>query len=460
MKTVVLLNPPGKQLYLRDYYCSKISKTGYLYHPTELLVLSGILSEHYNIKVIDAIAEQLSAEHCYEKIKKLDPLAIVFITGSVSYHEDFPFLRSIKETLPNTLLIGSGDILNDNHYEIMDKEKWLDAILLDFTTHDIIQYLQGDQPNNMVYRLNNETIVKPRIREKGIEFSIPIPRYELFPNNKYRYPFVRGAPFATVLTDYGCPYKCSFCIMSQIGFKWRSVENVMEELQYIKSLGMRDVYFNDQTFGANRKRAVQLLNQMIDSQLNFRWMCFSRGDVTTLELLKLMKKAGCHTIIYGVESGNNDILKKYQKAITKEKVREAFAHCKQLQIRIAATFILGLPEDTVETIEETISFAKEINCDFVSFNVAVPRIGTELRQEAIDSNLAEDVQEMDQSGNYPIMDTHNLSKQQIHALHKRALWEFYSRPHYLFNRLFSIKTFYELKSNLHDLTGIVKSVLK
>ncbi|MCF7861346.1 radical SAM protein [Candidatus Woesearchaeota archaeon] len=446
-RKILLLNPPGDKIYIRDYYCSKVSKTYYTYHPTDLLVLSGILSAEFEIKVIDAIAEKLSETRCTDKINAFSPDYIIFLSGSVSFEKDFKYLSKIKKISPKIKFIGSGDLFLDGDKRHFDNS-FLDAILFDFTTQDIADYIKtGQAKANMMYRSGTSLTKKQVTRPIVKDLEIPIPRYDLFPNRKYRYPLVRKYPFATVLTDYGCPFKCSFCIMSKIGFKLRTVDNVMEEIHYLKSHGFQQIYFNDQTFGANRKRTVELLKRMIDEKINIGWFCFSRVDVVSEDVLKLMKKAGCHTIIYGVESGSQRILDKYQKGINKKQIAKIFRLSKRLRIRTFATFIIGLPGETPKEANETIKFAKKISPDLVAFNTAVPRVGTDLRKESIDSGYIKDeIEEMDQSGTFTVMNTDQMSYEQVMQLQRKATMSFYMRPKYIFQVLGSMRSYEDIKS--------------
>ena len=154
------------------------------------------------------------------------------------------------------------------------------------------------------------------------------------------------------MTDFGCAFNCSFCPIriDNLGFKVRPVDEIIKELKYLKSLGIKELYFRDQTFGANKKRAVELCNRMADKNLKFSWHCFSRVDVMNEELLDAMKESGCHTIIFGIESVNEKTLKDVQKRINAEKIKDTFTLCKKKKIRRAATFIIGLPGETEEDI--------------------------------------------------------------------------------------------------------------
>src|SRR3972149_602005 len=331
---ILLLNPPGKKLYVRDYYCSKTSKANYIYHPIDLLLLSGILASRHNVDLIDAIVERLSPDDCLNRIANKRPDAIIALTGAVSIKEDISFFEKLKKRSGNIPIYASGDILMEDGAEFLKKVDCVEGIILDFTSNEILKLLDGIQgPFGTIIYKNGNSIVGSTGKFLRGEFSLPIPRYELFPLNKYTYPFINSSPFATVLTDYGCPYRCSFCIMGTLPYKYRSVENIMEELEYVHSLGM------------------------IEKRFGFGWVCFSRVDITDEEILKIMREAGCHTIIYGVETGNDELLKQYGKDISKEMIKKTFTLCKKQGINTVGTFLLGLPEDNRESILKTIEFS-------------------------------------------------------------------------------------------------------
>lgn len=456
---VLLLNPPGKKLYVRDYYCSKISKSNYLFHPIDLLMQSGRLAEHYEVHVIDAIADGIGKTACLRMIDSFSPDVIVSLIGAVSLEEDLPFLERLKKE--GRLIIVSGDISLEDTGKWLKDHPFIDAAILDFTSEDIISYLEGNNEsiNSMVYRTSEGISGTKPVRTRNEDFYVPVPRHDLFASRNYHFPFVRHKEFATVLTDYGCPFRCSFCVMSTLGYRYRNVENVIDELRELKRLGKKEIFFIDQTFGINKKRTLDLCRRMKDAEFNFGWVCYSRVDIVNEELLKTMKEAGCHTIMFGVESASEEILKKYQKGYTKTQIRDAFRLCRKYNIRTVATFILGLPDETEETANETIEFLKEIDCDFASFNVAVPRMNTPLRQEAIREGLiTSDLEIMDQGGSSIAMPTRNLTTEQVQGLKMKAIRGFYLRPSYLWKRLRGISSFYELKEQVSEGLTLLKGI--
>ena len=132
-KRILLVNPPGKRFYMRDYYCSKISKAAYYSHPVDFLFLSGILSQEHDVSVLDCIAERISSEQAAVQVSEHQPDVLFFLTGAVSMDEDMPFLKNIKEK-QDVLMIGLGDVFLDYSKLLLEKYSFIDAVLLDFTS--------------------------------------------------------------------------------------------------------------------------------------------------------------------------------------------------------------------------------------------------------------------------------------------------------------------------------------
>lgn len=456
---IVLLNPPGKRLYVRDYYCSKVSKSNYLFHPIDLLMLSGRLVGRYDVHVIDAIADRIDVDKCIGMINAISPEVVISLIGAVSLEEDIAFFIRLKEHVKHIFV--TGDVVLEAPDKWLQEHPFIDAVIMDFTSGDILSFLDGNYrgTGSIVFRNDNGPRPVRFIRPRNEEFDIPVPRHELFKSHGYRFPFVKHKEFATVLTEYGCPYKCTFCIMSTIGSRYRSIENVIEEFKVLKNIGKKELFIFDQTFGINRKRALDLCSRMKEENFGFGWVCYSRVDIVCEELIKGMKEAGCHTIMFGVESASEEILEKYQKGYNKSQIRDAFRLCRKYNIRTVATFIIGLPEETEDTANETIEFLKEIDCDFASFNMAVPRMNTPLRQQAIIEGLINsDLDIMDQGGASIAMPTRHLTMEQVQRLKKRAITKFYLRPSYLWKRLRSISSLYELREQVSEGFALLKGI--
>jgi anaerobic magnesium-protoporphyrin IX monomethyl ester cyclase len=446
MKRVLLLNPPGDDLYIRDLYCSNTSKANYYWVPIDILVLSGMLSDAYEIKVIDAIVERRKPASVIAEIAQFRPDAVISLTGSASWEGDAAFFQAIKREVGATIVI-TGDLSLDKSDEILRQHDFVDASLLDFTSVGVRTYLDApagsmEKIDNVVFKRNGAIVRGAQVSDFGKTFTIPVPRHDLFPLAKYRLPYLKAFPMTTVLGSFACPFPCTFCIQSSHvqKFKYRPAENVMEELRVIRGLGVKEFHFRDPLFEANPKNARKLCQMMIDENLGLHWSCNSRVDTLDEELIALMKRSGCHYVIFGLESGDEAILRRSSKKITLEQMRVTIARCRRHGIRTAGYFIIGLPGETRETALTTIKFARELGIDYASFSIPSPDYGTPLRKEAIEKGwIQEDLRSFNRSKRI-VVKHENLSEQEMSALLRRAVREFYFRPEFVKTRLKEINS--------------------
>ncbi len=459
---IILLNPPADRIVIRDNYCSKVSQAAYINHPVDLVIQSGFLSQYFNLHILDCIIEKISKETCKSRIRSIAPLAVFALCGNAQWNQDIQFLADIHEQNSGMKIIVSGDVFLENPEAFLKTYPFLDAIVTDFTSDSLLRYLRGSREGltSIVFRDKSGIIDCRRQTPPQKEYSIPIPLHELFIDKDYRYPFVLSTRFATVMTEYGCPYKCAFCVMGTLGHKLRPVENVMEELTALQKLGIRDIFFIDQSFGSDRERNIALCKTMREQTPGLRWVCFSRVDLVDEQILRTMKSAGCHTIIFGVETAHAEMLEKYRKGYTLDQVRSIFALMKKMKIRSVATFLLGLPGETWDSACETIAFARKLNCDFASINIAVPRMGTDLRKWALEKGYIDPVSvQFDQSGQDIVMETETLTREQLRALKQKAIREIYFRPGYLIKRLFAIRSLDELRIQVREGANLIRNFL-
>lgn len=450
---ILLLNPPGNKMYFRDYYCAKVSKAKYYYHPIDLVYLSGRLAEFGNIFVIDAIAEKLSKNECANQVLNLNPNVIVFLSSAPSYAEDMTFIESVKKALNHCEIIATGDVFRDFKENALAENPALDAILLDFSTDDILSYLKRTTNKvipNIIYRSDNKLIVGKEKHGKG-SWQIPIPQWEKFNLDAYHFPFAQRKPFASILTDFGCPYTCDFCPVSTLGFKLRPISDVISDLEKLKSLGVKELYIRDQTFGVNKARTHKLLNAMQEYNLNFSFTALSRTDVLDDSLLIKMKESGCHTLMIGIESANDEILHKHKKSIKASETYQSIKQIKKAGIKVGGFFMLGFPGETCDSINATAKFARKLPIDYASFNIVSPRFGTHFRKTVIEQKMIDENNlNVESSVSKPIWKNQNYTNEELIKLKTQAVRKFYLRPSYLLNRIIKLKTWHEFMNLFHE----------
>jgi len=283
-----------------------------------------------------------------------------------------------------------------------------------------------------IYRSGEEIVVnppRPFIRDLN---DLPMPLHTDLPLTKYLMPMIKG-PFTFIVTSRGCPAGCTFCIKHvsyQYAVRTRSPEKIMEELWVLKKLGIHNVHMYADLFTVNRDEVVELCRRMIDEQIHIRWTANSRVDFVDEEMLTLMGKAGCWFITWGIESGNEQILKHAHKGINLEKVERALRWSKKAGIKNWGYFIIGLPGETEQTIRDTIDFAKKLPLDIALFHIAAPHPGTPFFYEVVREGWFKPGtrwEEVDMNKetvlNYP-----GLSTQQLMYWQKRAFREWAFRP--------------------------------
>jgi radical SAM superfamily enzyme YgiQ (UPF0313 family) len=445
--SVLLLNPPGDKLYIRDYYCSFSSKADYYWPPQDLLVLSGILAGDFRVDVLDAIIDKVPVEDCLARILKTPYRAVLFTTGTATMKADLALMERLKAVRPGIKIIASAGILKFIGRDFLDKHSFIDAALLDYTVPEVKTYIREGCRKplpGLLCRCRGELVTSSE--KAAPSFEIPVPRHELFPFRKFRIPIARKSPFTVVVTSLGCPYHCGFCTAGAYGYRSRNIDNVIEELVYLARLGVKEILFQDPTLSINTNRVIDLCRKMIDGGLRFSWSC--NADIKSLneEKISWMKKAGCHTVSIGIESGDDAILQKYSKPISTDQVRETVGLLNKYKIAVLGYFILGLPGETKEMAEKTIRLARSLRIDVASFAIATPDIGTRLRQEAITRGwIPADLESFD-STEPPLIASGDMTREEIWYLRRKAVRSFYLRPSFMLRTLGRLRSWNDVRN--------------
>lgn len=432
-RRALLINPPGKHRYLRDYFCTTISKAGYYWHPTDLLCQSGHLHEAgYELLVLDCIASKIGPEAAMKRAVEFKPDAVLGLISAASWPEDLPFFEALHAKTDAQMLI-SGEPFLDRAIPLMESNPWIDGCWFDFTGSDPVRFLDGARDvTTMAYRQGDE-IIYARKDPRGT-FEMPVPRHELFPLGSYN-P-VPGCPtrrWASMLTNYGCPFPCSFCNSCTFGSIFRTAESVEAECKHLETLGIKHVFLRDMTFGAKRAHGMEMLEVL--TRAPFSYNCWCRVDLIDEAFADALAKARFRLVQFGVESGAPELLQRHGKRYAPEQVSRAFNLLADRGIAAGAHFVLGLPGETEDTIEQTINLATSLPALYASFNVFHPRHGTPLRKEALERGLI-DAEEVGESSLLPPMQSQaGLSTEVLNQHRKRAYRRFFLRPGYMASHL-------------------------
>lgn len=224
--------------------------------------------------------------------------------------------------------------------------------------------------------------------------SLSFPARELYDHRAYKEYFQRyhGYTITSMITSRGCPFDCDFCSRPVFGrsYRSRSAANIVDEIETITPYGYDRIWFADDIFPFSKETCFSVCNEIIDRRLDVSWECLCRTDIVNEEIATKMKKAGCHRVFFGIESGNDETLKMMRKRITVENAKRAVETAKSAEIEVGAFFILGYPGETDETMLDTIRFASSLPLDYLSFTVPYPIPSTGLHKKLEDRMVVDE----------------------------------------------------------------------
>ena len=240
------------------------------------------------------------------------------------------------------------------------------------------------------------TFTPPRVFIEDLD-EIPFPAREFFDNSAYQRYYSKKFGYTTtsVMTSRGCPFKCDFCSRPVFGngFRTRSAKNIVSEVEEVVKLGYGRIWFADDCFTLQRNRLLKICDEIIGRGVKVQWECLSRVDTVDREVTEKMKRAGCVRVFFGIESGNDKVLRLMRKQITADKARQAVITTKNSGIGVGAFFIVGYPGEDSKTIHDTINFASSLPLDYLSFTMPYPIPGTPLYERVKNRIISKDWQE-------------------------------------------------------------------
>ncbi len=313
-----------------------------------------------------------------------------------------------------------------------------------------------EEVEGISYRQNGRVIHNPDRPPIADVDSLPFPAHHLFKMERYTnlqptLDTVEGKSFS-MLTSRGCPYRCTYCsqILPRV-WRMRSPENVVAEWRWlVKDLGAKEIGILDDSFNIDRQRVLAICDLLISQGLNHvPWIMINgiRANLVDEELLGRMREAGCIRTAFGVESGNQEILDTViDKRLTLKEIRAAFRAAKSVGMQTIGFFIIGLPGETEETIEDTIHFACELDPLVANFSMATPFPGTEMREVVLEKGrlLAQDWDDYAFFEDKPSFEMDGLPAELVERKWKEAYRRFYLRPNRIMRTLLRKKTWLDL----------------
>ncbi len=432
MKTL-LINPP--------YAFSEIPIM-----PMGIAYIAGVLEHNGNeVQILDLLVSKYSKEKIKRRLEEYQPDIVGVTSVTMNYPVASDILNYCKSVNKDIVTVIGGPHVTFCPVETLNEAPWIDVVVRgegEQTMLDIVSGKKLDDIDGIAFRADGIKLTGERRLIENLD-ELPLPARHLFPLSRYHALDVH----ASVIAGRGCPFNCIFCVGSKMGgrrARYRNPKLVVDEVEQALAYGFKEVNFEDDLLTLNHRHVYTICDEIIARGLKFNWSVFSRADTVNLELLRRMKEAGCTWMLYGVESGNQQILNTVKKKITLEKIREGVRLGKEAGINVLASFIIGLPGETKETLKETDQFAQELEASY-GFNVLSPFPGTEVREKAEEYGieiLTNDWSKYD--ANRAVTRTEGAGPKEINEL----LHQYYKRIKLLFSEI--------EKADEADLIGAMK----
>jgi radical SAM superfamily enzyme YgiQ (UPF0313 family) len=438
---ILLVNPPFEKIFEK----TPLKGIAPAIPPLGLACIGGSLLENgHEVKLFDF--NIYGTREFTEILRNFAPdvVGITFVTPLIIEAKKISTL--VKTINKETIVIGGGPHCCSFPESSM-KEASLDIGVIgegDFVINELVSGKNLSQIKGIAYKKGVEIIVNERDTFIKDLDRLPFPAFSLYEKEKYKLPqaIARKNPVTWVETSRGCVFGCTYCNKTSFGktFRAKSPERVVEEFARVKKMGFREIHIIDDGFTTNMKRAKKICDLLIQSEVNIGWSTVVgiRVDRVDYELLVKMQQAGCYRVYYGIESGNQEILNNIKKQITLEQVRRAVDSAKKAKLEVAGFFMFGLPGDTVETMKDTIRFAKSLDLDFVKASIAIPLPATEMFNE-LDAQGLIKTYDWEKFKFYStpstIYDHQNVSWPTIEKYYSKFYRELYLSPRFIFKRI-------------------------
>ena len=385
-------------------------------------------------------------------LKEIQPNYLVANIATPTFKSDMMAVQLAKEIVPSICTIVKGAPFLTYNTNTIYENPFIDYVIMgeaELTLKDILDGVPDNEILGICYRENFQPVKndkRPFIDNLDI---LPFPARHLVDNSIYKRPD-NGKVQAVVKVARGCPFHCFFCLATPVSgakVRTRSPENIVAELkECVEKYNIKNFLFWSDIFNFNREWTLELCQKIIESGLKITWSSNTRADTMDDEMAKMMYKSGCRLVSIGVESGSQKMLDNIGKKITLDDIRNTVKILKKNKIKIYNYFVIGLPWETEETVEETIKFAIELDSNFISFYTATPLPGTKYFAYAMLNKLVEGNLDFRSAYYEPVVRSEHLSKERIFELHKQAIKRFYLRPKFILKTLLSLRSFAEFKN--------------
>lgn len=424
---------------------SKISVALPMLPPMSLAMIGAVLQkEKQNVRILDLRISKNPLEDLNNSIKNFSPDYVGLTFTTPLFGEAKKIASHIKILKKDIKIIVGGPHVSALKSEVFENTEFDIAVIGEgeLTISEIAKNKRLNSIDGIIYKEKEVIINKPRELIKNLD-DLPNPAWNLFNLSKYKTPRLscKNNPVAPLETSRGCVYGCVYCSKCTFKreFRKKSIKKVIREIEYILESGFKEIHILDDMFSTDLQRAKDICDEIINRKLKFTWSLINgiRIDRVDEELLKKLKKSGCYRLAFGVESGDDRVLKIINKDITVEGIKKAFALANKAKIETIAFCMMGLPGETKESMQKTIDLMKEIKPTLPKVSILLPLPGTQLFEEWDRKGLilTKNWEDYSFHSKKRIYKHPNLTDDEIYFYYKKFWKELLLSPEFLLRRL-------------------------
>ncbi|MFX0046692.1 MAG: B12-binding domain-containing radical SAM protein [Candidatus Hermodarchaeota archaeon] len=432
-----------------------IANADHIYPPLGICYLSSVLKkENYHVDIIDQAAMGFNLTQIVEWIKKKDPDILGFSTLTASGSGISAAITSIevKKWNPNVKIVFGNRHVTHNDYRVLNKYPEVDICVRgegEITFLELVRAVEKNKSfkdiKGLTYR-DNGTIKRNEDRPliKDLD-SLPFPDRKAL-KTEYTGSFggLEFAPegFTSMTSSRGCPYQCTFCYGKRtVGFRTRSVENIMDEILLLESQGYKYLNFVDDNFTVSKKRVIKLCRLMHKHKVDIDWICEGRVNQVSDDMLREMRRANCRIMFYGIESASQKILDYYRKNITPSQSILAVKKTRKAKIPfILGSFIVGALGESLLEVYNTLKFAQKLDIDFPVFNLLGTMPGTDIWDEMVEKKIIDEEKYWEEGVHISDVDPNGVPTEKISNLILVMLKQFFLNPNYILKAMYRSTT--------------------
>lgn len=436
--------------------------------PLGVCYIAAYLRERgYGVGVLDGAALGLSVDEIVDAVRSRKPRVLGISSTTYALPASTVLARRLRDEFPDTLLVLGGAHANavPEHairtYDCFDVAAYGEG---EETSLELLRALGakgwdraallGDAAalgavRGIVFRDGERVVRSPERPPIADLDALPLPARDLLPNEKY-IPFPNQylrLPIAHMVVIRGCPYVCSFCDQANTKARTMSPARAVEEMRHLRDrYGVREISFWDDTMSYNKTWIREFCDRLVQADLGVIWSCYATMRTMSPEILTMMRKAGCWNILYGIETGDPELMRNIQtdrKNVDADFIRRVVRETREAGIEVRGSFMFALPGETPAQAERNIEFAVELDCDYAQFSTTTPFPGTRLYDEIAAGKwgrMTTDDFSQFQDWNVVFLPEGYETQAQVSEIARKAFRRFYFRPSYILKKLIRLRT--------------------